>query len=550
MTTGDGDSQTVDDDDWVSSSSAVASPAAEPDDEEEDAAIYVNSNVNSRHGHHHQQHHHEDAAPATPKRTNHALPNQRHHLSQVVSHATEHPAVVPAFHHHHATPQRHQVPTEPNHIHFAGESTDPAFRDHPLDSRIHHNGTIHHASPPPVDPVQMSSSVIHRPVNGGHSTVHGVDRIHKGDERTNRHSAAIPQQDQPDEHLARQTGTTQFLHPAVSGNGDANTHEVEGDNGRISQRGFGASRTPSQPFHDAPPPLVPLALNSSPIPRHRPSLLRRDTTPTAASRSPIETPPRSRTPPASMTHDEMVANNNKRHSVHSVGGHRRPVSLLQPSQSKRHSLSSRPGTIYGYANAHGPNNPLSLLVRLNPTQPSPLTAPPTLSPGVAHGEIDHESNYSSMSPTTSYTGRLRKRSSVASLNSVATAPVVSTTSTIAMGSSASPTSALKSSSAILSSIAHQPPKQFPTTPQSDSRPDLRRADSLQEEDGPYFVSQFSAAAGPDQGHSGSRRGKPLGRAMAGGDWTAHRTAVNHHGLLFDSFSRLSDARPDAVRIRR
>ncbi|KIM23739.1 hypothetical protein M408DRAFT_332226 [Serendipita vermifera MAFF 305830] len=548
----------ADDEDWVSSSSAVPSPAAEPDDEEEDAVIYVNPSVNSRH-HQRQQPHHDDSPPATPTRTNHPLPHQR----QVVSHATEQPAPVSGHHYHHAPPQRHQAPTEPSHIHFAGEPVDPALRAHPQDPRIHHNGVAHHASPPPIhpaEPLQLSSSVIRvsdreNGLNGnGHPSVHKKDRSQSRDDKANRQSTATPQQNRLDDHLPKPAPTTQSTRPAVSGNGDSGIHTTEGDHRMALQRGFGPSRNPSQhPMHDARPQLAPLAHNSPSVPQHRPSLLRRDTTPTTTSRSPtaVDTPPRSRTPPASMTHDEMVANNNKRHSVHSIGGHRRPASLLQPSQSKRHSLSSRPGTIYGYGNAHGAHNPLSLLVRLNPTQISPLTAPPTVSPGLAHGEIDHESNYLSMSPTASYSGRLRKRSSVTSINSVATAPVVSTTSTIAMGSSASPTSALKNSTAILSSIAHHPPRQTASSlPRSDSKPDFRRVDSLQAEDGPFFVSQFSAAAKPEQGGNGAQRGKSLGRAMTGSDWAAHETAMSHRGILFESFNRLSHARPDPSRTRR
>jgi len=358
-----------------------------------------------------------------------------------------------------------------------------------------------------------------------------------------------------DEHSVRQLVATQSIRPAVPSNGGFTAHARD-DIGGSSQRGFGALPAPVQhPFNDAPPQIPPSAYKSPPVPRHRPSTLRRDTTPNAIARSPmaVDTPPRSRTPPASMTHDEMVANNNKRHSAHSIGDHRRPLSLLQPSQrSKRHSLTSRPGSYYDYRHAHSPNNPLSLLVRLNPTQLSPLTAPPTVSTDVMHGDVD-EASYVSMSPTISHSGgrSLRRKASAASLNSIATAPVVSTSSTMAVGSSASPTSALKTtSSAILTSLAHQPAKPLSTPTRPDSKPDLKRGDTLRVDDGPSFVSQFCSSLQSEPSPIGNHKAKPLGRVMAGREWTSHRTTMDHHGLLLESFSRLFNAQSGGIRVKR
>jgi hypothetical protein len=127
---------------------------------------------------------------------------------------------------------------------------------------------------------------------------------------------------------------------------------------------------------------------------------------------------------------------------------------------------------------------------------------------------------------------------------------VSTSSTMAMGSSASPTSALKTtSSAILSSLAHQPAKQTSMTPRSDPRQDLRRGDSLRADDSPNFVSQFCSSLKPEANRIGSRKVKALGHVMAGGEWTSHRTAMDHRGLLFESFSRLANARPGCARAK-
>lgn len=584
-------SHATDDEDWISSSSAVASPAPEPENEEEDSPIYVNPNV-------HHRSNVVDEPPATPTMLNHRLPNQRHHVpSQVMAHDESN--LVPdagGIHPTNATPQRHQnhVRTEPSHIHFATEHQE-FIETHPTDPRIHQNGTLHHVSPPPQPPtasaaapttttttpglVPPGTSVIRiserntpdqsstrveeqTQLNGKKGDRQKSDELTSSNRRT---SARL--QDQIDTSNVRQIAANHSVRPAVSGNNaDANGghhhHPAPlqggiGDIGRTSQqRGFGAVANPALEQHQhkldydtthapPPPPLVPATTseagtNSRPI---RPSMLRRDTTPTAISRSPvtIDTPPRASTPPASMTHDEMVANNYKRHSIHSTGGHARPLSLFQPTSSshggKRLSLTSRPSsTHYGLGQLQGKNNPLALLIRLNPG--SNLAAPPVVSPSYDGGDRDSESAYVAMSPTR--TRSLRKKASASSLNSIATAPVISTTSATASGSSASPTSALAtSSSAIL--------KHLSTSAHSADG----RSETLRPDDRPLFVSQFYPTNGngnaslPGQS-TGKRRERSIGQKLAGtSEWRSHETAMKHRGLMTESFNRISAAQASA-----
>lgn len=550
-----GDPQTADDDDWLSSSSAVASPVPEPDDEEEDAIIYVNQNTNQRSNAH-------DQLAATPRRLNHRLPNQRHSPSQVMAHVAD-VSLVPEGGPHptNATPQRHQhnVPTEPSHIHF----TEP--RQH-TETLRYHNGAPHHVSPPPpvpavagADLVQPGTSVIRitapPPVPDQSTTTEphlNGDRQRPVEQTNgNRRTSAAPQQDQIDTSAnSRQIAATHSkIRPAVPGNGDTSDHAPQGDIGRTSQqRGFGAVASPAleQRKDDAPPPtstLVPATpeadTNSKLAPsRIRPSALRRDTTPTAVSRSPvaIDTPPRASTPPANMTHDENVVNHHKRHSIHSTGGHARPLSLFQPSSSgKRLSLTSRPSSAYyGHGQIHGKNNPLALLIRLNPG--STLAAPPVVSPSYDSGDRDSDSVYMAMSPTRSRS--LRKRASASSLNSVATAPVI-TTSATASGSSASPTSALATSSSAM--LKHLSTSAHHDTRQENLRPDDR----------PLFVSQFYPTNGALPGQAGKRREKSIGQKMTGSlEWRSHETAMKHRGLMAESFNRISAARAASTVSRR
>jgi hypothetical protein len=556
-----GDPHTADDDDWVSSSSAVASPTPEPDDDEEDAIIYVNQNQNTN-----QRSNAHDQLPATPRRLNHRLPNQRHSPSQVIGHVPD-VSLVPEGGPHptNATPQRHQhnVPTESSHIHF----TEPR---HQTETLRYQNGAPHHVSPPPPVPaaadadlhVQPGTSVIRLtappPVpeqstttephlNGKMSDRQRPDEQPNG----NRRTSATLQQDQIDISASSSqiVGVHSKIRPAVPGNGDTSDHAPQGDIGRTSQqRGFGAVANPAlgQRKDDALPPMSTLVsatpeadTNSKPAAsRIRPSALRRDTTPTAVSRFPvaIDTPPRASTPPASVTHDEMVVNHYKRHSIHSTGGHARPLSLFQPTSSgKRLSLTSRPSSAYhSHGQIHGKNNPLALLIRLNPG--STLAAPPVVSPSYDSGDRDSDSAYMAMSPTRSRS--LRKRASASSLNSVATAPVI-TTSATASGSSASPTSALATSSSAML-------KHLSTSAHSDTRQETLRPD-----DRPLFVGQFYPTNGALPGQTGKRRERSIGQKMAGSlEWRSHETAMKHRGLMAESFNRISAARAASVVSRR
>ncbi|PVF99803.1 hypothetical protein CPB86DRAFT_278983 [Serendipita vermifera] len=556
------DSQPTDDDDWVSSSSAVASPAPEPEDEEEDEPIYVNQNVNSRAAH-------RGSPPATPTRTTHNLPHRRHNPSQAVPPAAEAstvPSAGPSSNARGRSTAHHQnqVATESDHIHFA-RAADLAPSTHHQDPRIHQNGKIYHASPPANvmhdEPTEMepSSSVVriaservpeplNRSANTNVATNGKNGQRSRADENSNKRSSAQLRQDQIDT-LGRQITSPHTVRSAVSGNEDAISHATEGDKGTTSQRGFNASPSPGMQTHrDTLPPASPSTLGPS-TPSHitsvrpRPSLLRRDTTPTAISRVSVavDTPPRAQTPPPTLSRDEMIAVDHKRHSIHSGSSHRRPASMLGPSgQSKRHSLAGRPTSQYGH------NNPLSLLLRLNNLQSSVLTAAPAVavSPST-DGDHDGQHSYMSLSPTVSRANtRLRKKGSAASLNTVATAPV--TSSATATGSSASPTSALATtSSAILSNIASKPQhtKRLSITSRADSRPDIRRSESSRLEDNPWFVSQFYSSDGPLSGKSSKRSGRLLGQAMMGDvEWKAHETAMRYRGPMIESLNRMTATR--------
>lgn len=545
------DSPVADDEDWVSSSSAVASPAPEPNDEEEDEAIYVNPHLHGRTAHH-------ESPPATPRRSNtRALPqDQRHHPnSDLRNNNNNNPG---ALHPNPTGAQRHHT-TEPNHIRFVGEPGH-LHHQHPLDQRIHHNGAAHHVSPPPrmsaVDEAmgQPSSSVVriagpsvpeqaNKPdaellLNGDGRRGRGEQASHSRDEQR----VHVKQhQDQIIEASPRQIAATSAVRPAVPEDADVGgAHVGQGDSGRMStQRGFGAALTPLTQVEEGTPstPLAPSTTNAT-VSRSasatRPSMLRRDTTPNTVSRSPIvDHPPRSQTPPASMTHDEMVANNNKRHSIHSTGAQRRPMSLFQPSlQGKRHSVASRP------LSQHIPGHPapISLLARLNTLQSGNVTAAPAVSPTY---ENEDESAYASMSPTRSRAGHtLRRRGSVASINSVATAPVTSTSSATAQGATASPTTQATTSSAILHNLATRPTKHLSMTSRSDVRPDVRRSE-LRVDDNPLFVSQFCHtrafnSKGPE---------RCLGEEMAGEEeWESHLSIARYHNLMRDSIGRITAAR--------
>ncbi|KAG8816479.1 hypothetical protein FRC19_011995 [Serendipita sp. 401] len=567
--------QGADDDDWVSSSSAMASPAPEPSTEEEDEAIYVNPNLNGRHSHH-------QTFPATPKRSNQqGLPHQRHHISDhetaldpktdplVPVTAAEYtrgihpgPTVAAAATAH--LPRKPQPLPEQNHIRFAGAPAQDDYYFNTPDPRIHRHGAAHHASPPPiVSPIgaaaddegesdHPSTSVIRiteAPVSdlkthkvNGANQVQG-DEKQRDDGRSSRRTSARLRQDQIDAFVG-QIAPVSTMRPAVSGNGGGGASNSVGQEvGRISQRGLGAASVQTtQPLT----PVAPDASNSQPPPvaRNRPSMLRRDTTPTAVSRSPIpvDTPPRSQTPPASMTHDEMVALNHKRHSVHSAGGNRRPLSLFQPSLStKRHSIAQ-----------HGHPTPLSLLVRMNTTQGGnhALAAPPAISPSY---DRDGDAGYVSMSPTRSRAGQsLRRRGSVASLSSIATAPVTtSTSSATAQGSAASPTSAMPTtSSALLHNLHSKPTKHLSMTSRHDIRPEIRRTSQLyyKSDESPLFVSQFCAKKDPRSDRDGNSRS--LGEEMAGPeDWSSHLTIMRYRHPMLESMHRISAAKAEASRLK-
>ncbi|KAG8834041.1 hypothetical protein FRC17_009679 [Serendipita sp. 399] len=564
--------QGADDDDWVSSSSAMASPAPEPNDEEEDELIYVNPTTNGRHSHHH------PTFPTTPKLSNQqGLPHQRHHISDHETALNPKVDLVPVtaaeyargIHPSPTVADASQLPqnqpfTGPNHIRFAGAPTQEEYHVHAPDPRIHHHGVAHHASPPPVvnpidSPVeevesdQPSTSVIRiteSPVSGLRS--HKADSTNqvrhdekqRDDGRNSKPASARLQQDQIDAYVGQIATTNNNSRSAISGNGTASDH-VGQEVGRNPQRGFGA--VPVQPFT----PTVPDASSSQPSPaaRDRPSMLRRDTTPTAISRSPItvDTPPRSQTPPATMTHDEMVALNNKRHSIHSTGGNRRPLSLFQPSISaKRHSVTSKS------ASQHGHPNPLSLIVRMNTTQGGnhALAAPPALSPSY---DKDGDASYVSMSPTRSRPGQsIRRRGSVASLSSIATAPVTTFTSAAtARGATASPTSAHPTTSSdLLHNLTAKPTKHLSITSRSDVRPDIRRTSQLyyKSDESPLFVSQFCAKKHPRSEQDGGSRS--LGEEMAGpDDWSSHLTIMRYRHPMLESMHRISVAKAEASRLK-
>lgn len=562
-----------DDADWVSSSSAVASPDPEPENEEEDAVIYVNQNV----------HHHRlplpDETPATPtRRSNHRLPNQRHNSSQMITMMANIPdgGELPFG----GTHPTDAASREVQRYQLGGRvpPTEPPVEMHQVDSKIHHNGAPHPFPHPSATaagesayPIQPGTSVIriieaptpapapstppvpdqpnhNRPtqpqVNGGTTS---VDQQQATPE-VKRTSVRLQQEQINVSPYERQMpATTYSVRPAVPGNGNPSQQVPQGDIGRTSQRGLRAVPSPlSYPTNDAPPPpLVPATfdagsnrLSGSTRPQ-RPSMLRRDTTPTAISRSPmaIDTPPRSHTPPAGMTH-EAVANALKRHSIHVPDGHSRPSSLYQPStQGKRLSLTSRPGSAnYALTQLHGKNNPLALLVRLNTMQSSNLAAAPVVSPSYEHSERDSDSTYMSISPTK--TRSLRRKTSASSLNSVATAPVVSKSEAIAGRSSVSPTSLTTSSSAML--------KHLSTSAQSDTK-----TDNLRPDDKPLLVSQFYPASGFLPGEKGKRRGRGLCQLMAGEvDWRSHETAMKHRGLMNESFNRVNIARALAAGTKR